>query len=101
MRVKCGSCQIEDIGRFNKLVDRKWRIFFLGNSIKIARCGKCRPIFPAFYYEIGEKINRIKIINKLKTEEELHKEIRKRLIKKKYHYNRNIKDEINSYGIRK
>lgn len=91
MLVKCSGCNIEDRGQYKKLVERGWKIFFLGNDIRIARCGKCRPVFPDFYYEVGTQMNKLKIINNLKTREELNKEIYKRTRKRKYHYRRNKK----------
>ena len=95
MQIECGKCEVEDKGQHKKLKERGWRIFFLGNSIKIARCKKCRPVFPEFYHEVGSQMNRIKILNNLKTREELDKEIMNRLIKRirkrRCHYIRNKK----------
>ena len=95
MIIECSKCEVEDKGQHKKLKERGWRIFFLGNSIKVARCKKCRPVFPEFYHEVGSQMNRIKIINNLKTREELEGETINRLIKrskkKRYNYIRNKK----------
>ena len=91
MRIKCGKCEIEEKANYKRLIKNGWRIFFLGNKIKIARCKKCRPVFPEFYYEIGGLMNRLKILYNLKTKEEqlderIERSIRRR---KKYKYQRN------------
>lgn len=108
MKVKCSVCEIEDIGRYNKLVDRGWKIFFLRDRIKVVRCKKCKPnitdkIKKTFnkdyksnmYYEIRDIMNKIKVLDGLKTEEELREERFKRFFKrsKHYHYQRNKKNE--------
>lgn len=94
MKIKCRNCEIEERANYKKLIRNGWRIFFLGNKIKIARCVKCRPVFPGFYREVGEQINRLKILDNLKTKEEQFEEEGKRIRRIRIHYkyqrNKNI-----------
>lgn len=91
MKIKCGRCEVEERTNYKKLIRNGWKIFFLGNKIKIARCIKCRPVFPEFYHEVGDNMNRLKILRNLKTKEEQLDERIERIMKKrnKYKYQRN------------
>jgi len=108
MRIKCNKCGIEDIGRYKKLVEKGWKIFFLFDGLKVVRCKKCKPNLkdkikgmyrkdykPEMYYEIKEAINKLKLLKGLKTKEEIIDESieRNRKKRKHYHYQRHIHEE--------
>ncbi len=98
MKVKC-KCGVEDVGRYNKLVKRGWKIFFLYDGNKVVRCEKCKPNLkdkiktkisknykPKMYYDIEAMINKLKILKGLKNKEELMEEKYRKMIKKRKHY---------------
>ena len=116
MKIECEKCGIEDVGRYKKLVERGWKIFFLFDMQKVARCKKCKPNWkdkikmkirkdykPEMYYEIKETINKLKLLKGLKTKEERMDESmeRRRKKRKHYHYQRNIRKKKGSkkYGL--
>lgn len=105
MKLKCAKCELEDVGRYNNLVKKGWKVFFLFDMQKVARCKKCKPNLkdklkskvnkdykPEMYYDIKEKINKMKILKGLKTKEEKRDESwnRGNEKRKKYNYKRNI-----------
>jgi len=106
MRVKCVKCELEDIGRYKKLVQRGWKIFFLEDGVKVVRCKKCKPNFkdkikkilnkdykPEMYYDIKEAKDRLKMLKNLTPREELIKQRLKKIKKSRnYKYQRNKKD---------
>lgn len=115
MKIKCDKCGIQDCGRYKKLVERGWKMFFISDGIRATRCKKCKPTLkdklkskfnkdyhPEMYYDIKESITKIKILRGLKTKEEKVRERVKRNVKKrkKYHYQRNIHEKKGSkkYG---
>lgn len=76
MKVKCGNCGKEEVGRIHNL-RKEWAIFFTPHDqIRAERCSKCKPLlwdrkdnFEIFKTEmndeIWEKIKKLKIINSL------------------------------------
>ena len=105
MKIKCGTCGLEDIGRYKKLIKRGWKIFFLFDKAKVIRCKNCKPKMkdkikmildknykPEMYYGIKNLINKLKLLKGLKTKEEQINENIERIRKKRKHYNyqRNI-----------
>ncbi len=105
MKIKCNKCKIEEVGRYKKLIKEGWKIFFLFDGVKVARCEKCSPTFKDkiksffnkdnksdMYYDIEGMIGKMKLLKGLKTKEERYKERIKAGMKRKnyYHYQRNI-----------
>lgn len=105
MKIECEKCGIKDIGRYKKLVERGWKIFFLFDGLKVVRCKKCKPTWkdkvkmkfskdykPEMYYDIKVAINKLKLLKGLKTKEENSEESMERRIRKRkhYHYQRHI-----------
>ncbi len=114
MQVKCLNCGLEDIGRYKKLIERGWKIFFLYNGNKVVRCKKCKPKIkdriktiinkdykPEMYYDIRTMINKLRTLKGLKTKEELMKESLERRMKKRKHYKyqRNTRKKKGSKSI--
>jgi hypothetical protein len=114
MKVKCSSCELEDIGRYNKLIKKGWKIFFLFDGVKVIRCKKCKPnaidkikkVFnknykSGMYQDVEKMMNKLKLLKQLKTKEELINESmeRRRKQQKKYHYQRNIHKEKGSKSM--
>ncbi len=114
MKVKC-SCGIEDTGRYQKLLKRGWKMFFLNDGYKVVKCKKCAPstkdkiktiIYkdykPKMYHDIRVIISKLKTLEGLKSKEELREEKYKKMIKKRkhYHYQRNThkKEGSKKYG---
>ncbi len=115
MKIQCGNCDLEEVGRYKKLVEKGWKVFFLFDKQKVIRCKVCKPTrldktkmkfvegyHSEMYYGIREQITKMKILKGLKTEEKLWEESseRRRGKMKKYHYERNIRKKkgSNKYG---
>ena len=105
MKIKCENCGIEETGRYKKLVEKGWKVFFLFEKQKVVRCKKCKPnqldkvrmkfvngYKHEMYNAIKEQITKLKILKGLKTKEELRSESFERRWKQKkyYNYQRNI-----------
>ena len=116
MKIICGNCHKESIGRYEKLIKKGWKIFFLFDGVKVIRCKNCKPkikdkikrIFnknykPEMYYGIENMITKLKLLKGLKTKEELMKDSleRRRKKMKHYHYQRNSHKKKGSikYGL--
>ena len=112
MKIKCENCGLEGVGRYKKLIEKGWKIFFLFDKQKVIRCKKCKPSIkdkvkmkfnkdykPEMYYGIKNKLTKMKLLKGLKTSEELREESLERRIRKKirkYHYERNIRKKKGS-----
>ena len=114
MKIECGNCNKEDIGRYHKLIKKGWKIFFLFDGAKVIRCEKCKPkmkdkikmIFdknykPEMYYGIRDMIGKLKLLKGLKNREEQIKESIERRIRKQknYHYERHIRKKKGSKSL--
>ncbi len=75
MKVKCGICGREEVGRVHNLL-KEWAIIFLYEGIRVRRCKECKPLlwdrkdnFKIFETEMDEELKnkkeKLKIIQSL------------------------------------